>query len=147
MLKQQIQDDMKSAMKAGNKKLLGITRLILAAIKQREVDERVEMDDVQVLSILDKMVKQRRESIAQFQKAERVDLIEQESFEIEVCQRYLPTALSEQEIVELIEQAVADTKAAGPKDMGKVMGWLKPRIQGRADGGIVSVKVKARLNN
>jgi len=147
MLKQQIQDDMKTAMKAGDKKLLGTIRLILAAIKQREVDERVEMDDTQILSILDKMIKQRRESIVQFQKAERSDLVAQETFEIEVCQRYLPAALSEQEIVALIEQAVVATQAAGPKDMGKVMAWVKPHIQGRADGGAVSAKVKARLQH
>lgn len=147
MLKQQIQEDMKTAMKAGNKQLLGIIRLILAAIKQREVDERIEMDDTQVLSILDKMIKQRRESITQFEKAGRSDLVAQEAFEIEVCQRYLPVALTPEEIITLIEQAITETAATNAKDMGKVMGWLKPRIQGRADGGMVSAKVKTRLNS
>jgi hypothetical protein len=146
MLKEQIQDDMKTAMKAGDKRRLGIIRLILAAIKQREVDERIEMDDQQVLAILDKMLKQRRESITQFQHAKRDDLVAQETFEIEVCQQYLPAALSQAEIADLIEQAITQTVAAGAKDMGKVMGWLKPHIQGRADGKAVSIQVKTRLS-
>lgn len=146
MLKQQIQDDMKTAMKAGEKRRLGTIRLILAAIKQREVDERIEVNDAQVTSILDKMIKQRRESIAQFQKAQRTDLIEQETFEIEICQKYLPTALSVEEIATLIEQAINATQATNNKDMGKVMNWLKPHIQGRADSSTVGAKVKARLS-
>lgn len=146
MLKQRIQDDMRTAMKAGEKRRLGTIRLILAAIKQREVDERIEMDDTQVTSILDKMIKQRRESIAQFQKAQRADLIEQEVFEIEVCQQYLPAVLSVEEIAGLIEQAIDAVQAVNAKDMGKVMSWLKPHIQGRADSSVVSAKVKARLS-
>jgi uncharacterized protein len=145
MLKQQIQDDMKTAMKAGDKRRLGVIRLILAAIKQREVDERIELDDTQVLAVLDKMVKQRRDSITQFEKAGRTDLVEQEGFEVEVCQGYLPAALSAQEVAALIEQAVAETGASGVKDMGRIMGWLKPKVQGRADVGVVSAQVKSRL--
>jgi hypothetical protein len=145
MLKQKIQDDMKSAMKAGDKQRLGIIRLILAAIKQREVDERIEMDDQQILVILDKMLKQRRESITQFQRAKRDDLVAQETFEVEVCQQYLPAALSLAELADLIEQAITQTEALGAKDMGKVMAWLKPHIQGRADSKAVSVQVKTRL--
>ncbi len=145
MLKQQIQDDMKSAMKTGDKTRLGTIRLILAAIKQREVDERIELDDQQVLAILDKMVKQRRDAIAQFEIAKRDDLVKKETFEIEVCQKYLPEALSTDAIASLIEQAIAATGASSPKDMGKIMGWLKPIIQGRADGKTVSSQVKTRL--
>jgi len=145
MLKQQIQDDMKTAMRAGDKRRLGIIRLILAAIKQREVDERILLDDVQILAVLDKMVKQRRDSITQFEKGGRGDLVDQEAFEVGVCQGYLPAALGSEEIAALIEQAVAETEAAGVKDMGKVMAWLKPRIQGRADAGAVSAQVRGRL--
>lgn len=146
MLKQKIQDDMKTAMKAGDKRRLGVIRLILAAVKQREVDERIVLDDQQILAILDKMVKQRRESQTQFQNAGRMDLADQETFEIEVCQKYLPVALSVEEIQALVEQAIAETTASEPKDMGKVMKWLKPHIQGRADGKVVSTQVKAQLN-
>jgi hypothetical protein len=147
MLRQRIQEDMKTAMKAGDKQRLGVIRLILAAIKQREVDERIELDDQQVLTVLDKMVKQRRESVVQFAKANRTDLVDQENFEIGVCQHYLPAALEQAEITALIEQAITATGAAGPKEMGKVMGWLKPHIQGRADSGAVSAAVKGRLGN
>jgi len=146
MLKQQIQEDMKTAMKAGDKRRLGVIRLILAAIKQREVDERITLDDPQVLAVLDKMVKQRRDALAQFEKAGRSDLVDQESFEVGVCQDYLPSALDAAEIAALIEQAVAESGAVGVKDMGKVMGWLKPRIQGRADAGLVSTQVRGRLS-
>jgi hypothetical protein len=145
MLKQRIQDDMKIAMKAGEKRRLGVIRLILAAIKQREVDERISLDDPQVLAVLDKMVKQRREAIAQFEKAGRGDLVDQEAFEVQVCQGYLPAALDAEEILALIGQAIAETGAAGVKDMGRVMGWLKPHIQGRADTAAVSGQVRARL--
>jgi hypothetical protein len=145
MLKQRIQDDMKIAMKAGEKRRLGVIRLILAAIKQREVDERISLDDPQVLAVLDKMVKQRREAIAQFEKAGRGDLVDQEAFEVQVCQGYLPAALDAEEILALIGQAIAETGAAGVKDMGRVMGWLKPHIQGRADTASVSGQVRARL--
>jgi uncharacterized protein YqeY len=147
MLKQRIQDDMKGAMKGGDKRKLGVIRLIMAAIKQREVDERIELDDDQVLAVLDKMVKQRRDSIEQYEKAGRDKLAEQEKFEIEILQEYLPEALSEEEIADLIKQAMADTGAESMKDMGKVMGQLKPKLQGRADMGAVSAKIKQLLGS
>jgi uncharacterized protein YqeY len=145
MLKQRIQDDMKTAMKAAEKRKLGTIRLILAAIKQREVDERRELDDAQVLVVLDKMVKQRRDSIEQYVKAGREDLAEQERYEVGVCQEYLPEALGEDELIALVDAAIAATGAASMKDMGKVMGQVKPKAQGRADMGAVSKMVKARL--
>ena len=145
MLKARIRDDMKAAMKGGEKRRLGIIRLILAGIKQREVDERVELDDSQVLAVLDKMVKQRRDSISQYEKAQRTDLIEQEAFEIEVLKEYLPEALSEQEIATLITDVIAESGAESMRDMGKVMGLVKPQVQGRADVGKVSGLVKQRL--
>jgi uncharacterized protein YqeY len=146
MLKQRLHDDMKAAMKAGDKQRLGVIRLINAAIKQREVDDRVELDDTQVLAVLDKMVKQRRDSIAQYEQAGRDDLAAQEAFEVEVCQQYLPAALGDSEIDVMIDAAVASTGAAGMRDMGKVMSILKPQMQGRADMAAVSARVKARLN-
>jgi uncharacterized protein YqeY len=146
MLKRRIQDDMKAAMKGGDKRRLGAIRLILAAIKQREVDERVELDDTQTLAVLDKMVKQRRDSLSQYEQAGRSELAQQEAFEIDVCGSYLPEALGETEVAKLIEQALAATGASSGKDMGKVMGWLKPKLQGRADMGVASAKVRARLN-
>ena len=145
MLSQRIREDMKTAMKAGDKRRLGVIRLILAAIKQREVDERIELDDSQTLAVLDKMVKQRRDSIEQFEKAGRNELAEQESFEIDVLQAYMPEALSEEEIDAMIAEAISGTGAASLRDMGKVMGQLKPKIQGRADMGAVSAMVKQRL--
>ena len=145
MLKQRIQDDMKSAMKGGDKRRLGAVRLVLAAIKQREVDERIELNDEQVLAVLDKMVKQRRDSLDQYQQAGREDLAEQEQFEIEVLQGYLPEALSAEEIDTLIAEAIAATGAESMRDMGKVMGQLKPQLQGRADIGAVSALVKQKL--
>ena len=145
MLKQRIQDDMKSAMKDGDKRRLGAVRLVLAAIKQREVDERIELNDEQVLAVLDKMVKQRRDSLDQYQQAGREDLAEQEQFEIEVLQGYLPEALSAEEIDTLIAEAIAATGAESMRDMGKVMGQLKPQLQGRADIGAVSALVKQKL--
>ncbi|MBK1621104.1 glutamyl-tRNA amidotransferase [Lamprobacter modestohalophilus] len=145
MLKARLQADMKAAMKAGDKARLGVIRLINAAIKQREVDERVELDDTQVLVVLDKMLKQRRDSVTQYQDAGREDLAAQERFEIQVCQEYMPAALSEDEIAALITAAIADTGAAGMKDMGKVMAALKPKLQGRADMAAVSAKIKAKL--
>ncbi len=145
-LKERITEDMKSAMRSGDKRRLGVIRLLQAAIKQREVDERIEaLDDDQVIATLDKMVKQRRESISQYEKAGRTDLAEQEQFEITVLQEYLPAALSEAEIDALIESAIAETGASSIKDMGKVMGKLKPQMQGRADMGAVSARIKARL--
>ncbi|QGU33981.1 GatB/YqeY domain-containing protein [Thermochromatium tepidum] len=145
MLKSRIQDDMKTAMKAGDKPRLGVIRLILAAIKQREVDERIELDDTQTLAVLDKMVKQRRDSIGQYERAGREDLAEVERFEIGVIQGYLPAALTEAEIAALVEEAVAASGAATLSDMGKVMNLLRPRVQGRADMGAVSALVKQRL--
>jgi len=145
MLKQRLQDDMKAAMKAGDKRRLGVVRLINAAIKQREVDERVELDDTQVLVVLDKMLKQRRDSIAQYEQAGREDLAAQEHFEVEVCQAYMPAALAEDEIAGLIAEAIDSTGASGMQDMGKVMALLKPKLQGRADMAAVSKQIKAKL--
>jgi uncharacterized protein len=145
MLKQHIQGDMKSALKAGDKRRLGVVRLILAAIQQREVDERVELDDTQVLAVLDKMVKQRRDSVGQYSAAGREDLAEVERYEIEVCQGYLPQALTETEIAALIDAAIAATGAAGMKDMSKVMAQIRPQAQGRADMGAISALIKQRL--
>lgn len=145
MLKQRLQGDMKAAMKAGEKRKLGIIRLMLAAIKQREVDERIELDDTQVIAVLDKMLKQRRDSIEQYTKANREDLAEQERYEVGICQQYMPAALGEDELIALVNQAIVDTGAASMKDMGKVMGQVKPKAQGRADMGAVSKLVKERL--
>ncbi|HEB95335.1 MAG TPA: GatB/YqeY domain-containing protein [Sedimenticola thiotaurini] len=147
MLKQRIQDDMKAAMKGGDKRRLGAVRLALAAIKQREVDERIELDDSQVLAVLDKMVKQRRDSIEQYQKAGRDELAEQEQYEIGVLQEYLPEALGEEEIAALVEEAIGESGASTMRDMGRVMGLLKPKLQGRADMGAVSALVRKRLGS
>jgi uncharacterized protein YqeY len=147
MLKAQIQSDMKTALKAGDKTRLGVIRLILAAIKQREVDERIELDDSQVLAVLDKMVKQRRDSIEQFGAANRQDLVDVERFEVEVIQGYLPAALTEAEIAALVESAVAESGASAMCDMGKVMAVLRPQVQGRAAMGAVSALVKRRLGS
>ena len=145
-LRDQLTADMKDAMRAKDKERLGTVRLILAAIKQREVDERIELDDTQVLVVLDKMVKQRRDSIKQYRDAGREELAAVEESEIAVIQAYLPAALSDEEINTLIDEAVAASGAAGMQDMGKVMGQLKPKLQGRADMGQVSGKIKARLS-
>jgi len=144
-IKDRLQQDMKDAMRARDKARLATIRLILAAIKQREVDERIELDDAQVIAVLDKMVKQRRESIAQFEKAARDDLIAQENSELEVIIPYLPAALSEAEINALVDAALSATGAATLRDMGKVMAELKPKLAGRADMGAVSALIKARL--
>lgn len=144
-LKPQIQEAMKSAMKAGEKERLSAIRLMLAAVKQVEVDERRELGDADVLAVLDKMLKQRRESIAQYESAGREDLAARERFEIEVIQQFLPAPLSEAEIEALIGQAIAETGANDIKGMGKVMGWLKPKLQGRADIAAVSATVKGHL--
>jgi len=141
-----IREDMKLAMKAKEKEKLGVIRLILAAIKQKEVDERIELDDTQVLQLLDKMVKQRRDSIDAFDKAGRDDLSLVEQKEMLIIQDYLPQQLSESEIDQLIDQAIIDTAAQGMKDMGKVMGILRPQLQGRADVGAASGKIKAKLS-
>lgn len=147
MLRIQLQDEMKAAMKSGDKRRLGVIRLILAAIKQREVDERIELDDTQVLAVLDKMVKQRRDSVEQFEKAGRTELADQEKYEIGVIQEYLPAQLSEDEISALITEAISATGAQSMKDMGKVMGMLKPKLQGRADMGAVSGLIKQNLSS
>jgi uncharacterized protein YqeY len=144
-LKNRITEDMKSAMRAKDTARLGTVRLLLAAMKQKEVDERVELTDADVLAIIDKMVKQRRESIAQFEKAARNDLAEAEKAEIGVLSGYLPQQFSEAEVGEAIAAAIVETGAAGAKDMGKVMGLLKPRLAGRTDMGKVSGLVKAKL--
>lgn len=144
-LKARIQADMKAAMRSGDKPRLGVIRLILAAIKQREVDERIELDDTQILVVLDKMLKQRRESLGMYEQAGRADLANQESFEISIVQTYLPQPLSATEIESLIASAIAETGASGIKDMGKVMAILKPQLQGRADMGAVSAQIKAQL--
>lgn len=144
-LKQRLIEDMKTALKAGDKRRLGIIRLINAAIKQREVDERIELDDSQVLAVLDKMIKQRRDSVTQYEAAGREDLADQERYEIGVCQEYLPAALNEAEITALIESALVASGATSVKEMGKVMAILKPQVQGRADVGAVSSLVKKRL--
>ncbi|WP_456413914.1 GatB/YqeY domain-containing protein [Thiolapillus sp.] len=145
-LKQRITDDMKAAMKSGDKPRLGVIRLILAAIKQIEVDERIALDDARVLSVLDKMVKQRRDSIAQYESAGRSELADQERFEIGIIQEYLPQQLSDDEISALIDEVMAATGAASMKDMGKIMGMLKPKLQGRADMGAVSARIKQKLS-
>ena len=144
-LKARIQQDMKDAMRAADKPRLATIRLILAAIKQKEVDERKELDDVEVTLVLEKMVKQRRESISQFEKAGRTDLVDQETAELAVIQPYLPEPLNESELNTLIDEALAQSGAASVRDMGKVMALLKPGIQGRADMSAVSALIKARL--
>ena len=146
MLKAQIIDDMKAAMKGGEKVRLGVIRLITAAIKQREVDERIELDDEQVLIVLDKMVKQRRDSIQQYTDAGREDLAAIEQAEVEIIQAYLPAALSEDEIAAIVVAAIAQTGASSMADMGKVMGIVKPQVQGRGDMGAVSGIVKQKLS-
>lgn len=144
-LKQRIQEDMKAAMKAGAKERLGVIRLVLAAIKQVEVDGRIVLDDAQVTTVLDKMLKQRRDSIAQYTAAGRTDLADVESAEVAVIQEYMPQALTEEEIQALVGQAIAETGAVGIAGMGKVMAWLKPKMQGRADMGAVSALIKSKL--
>jgi uncharacterized protein len=144
-LKERITEDMKSAMRAGEKERLATIRLALAAIKQREVDERISLDDVQVLAVLEKMIKQRREAIAQFETGGRADLVAKENAEIAVLKGYLPAQLSEGEIDALIAKAIAATGAASIKDMGKVMAVVKPEAQGRADMGALSARIKQKL--
>ena len=145
-LKTRLQDDMKSSMKSGNKERLGVIRLMLSAIKQIEVDERIELDSDRITAVLDKMAKQRRESIAQFEKAGRDDLTAIEQAELEIILEFLPEALSEAEINDLVEQSINATGATTLKDMGKLMGMLKPQLQGRADMGKVSQLIKSRLS-
>jgi hypothetical protein len=137
---------MKSAMRAKEKQRLGAIRLILAAIKQREVDERISLDDAQVIAALDKMLKQRRDSLEHYEQADRQDLVEQERFEIKLIQEYLPQPLSEAELTDLIETAIKEINAVSIKELGKVMASLKPKVQGRADMKALSAKVKQRLS-
>ncbi|HDS1103124.1 GatB/YqeY domain-containing protein [Stenotrophomonas maltophilia] len=144
-MKQQLTDDMKAAMKAGEKHKLGVIRLINAAIKQREVDERIELDDTAVIAVLDKMVKQRKDSVSQYEAAQREDLAEIERAEIVVIEAYLPAKMGEAEIVAAIQAAIAETGASGAADMGKLMGALKPKLAGQADMGLVSKLVKQAL--
>jgi uncharacterized protein YqeY len=145
-LKQQISDDMKNAMRAKETARLGAIRLLLAAMKQREVDERIELSDADILAIIDKMLKQRRDSISQYEAAGRQDLADVEKFEMSVLQTYMPQQLSEAEIEALLTQAIASCGAASPQDMGKVMAILKPQLAGRADVAKVSGLVKAKLS-
>ena len=144
-LKARITEDMKAAMKGGDKPRLGVIRLILAALKQREVDERIVLDDAQVLGALEKMLKQRRDSITQYEAAQREDLAAQERFEVGVIEAYLPAQLGEAELDALVAQCIGDAGASSPRDMGKVMTLLKERAAGRADMGVLSQRVKAKL--
>ncbi len=144
-LKTRLTDDMKAAMKSGDKHSLGVIRLINAGIKQREVDERIELDDTAVIAVLDKMIKQRRDSVSQFEAANREDLAQVEREEIVVIERYVPAKMGEAEILAAIDTAIAETGATGPADMGKLMGPLKAKLAGQADMGQVSVLVKKRL--
>ncbi len=145
MLKPRIQDDMKAALKAGEKRRLGAIRLILAAVKQKEVDERREMSDEDILVVLDKMIKQRRESIAQYEIAKRADLVEQENFELDIIKGYMPTALGQEDLEALIAGAISAVGAQSMRDMSKVMAVLKPQVQGRADMAAVSARIKQWL--
>jgi len=145
-LKNRLQDDMKTALKSKDKDRLGTIRLILAAVKQREVDERINLDDAAIITVLDRMAKQRRESISQFQNAGRTDLADKEEFELAVIQSYLPAALSDAELDQLIEAAMTESGASSIRDMGKVMALIKPKAQGRADMTALSARVKARLS-
>jgi len=144
-LKQQLTDDMKAAMKGGEKDRLGVIRLVNAAIKQREVDERIVLDDAQVLAVLEKMLKQRKDSVTQYEGAGREDLASIERYEIGVIQAYLPAQLSAAEVEAIIVKAIADSGAASAKDMGKVVGLIKPQVAGRADMGQISQLVKQKL--
>jgi len=146
-LKERLQEDMKAALRAKEKQRLGTIRLIHAAIKQREIDERVSLDDTQVVVVLDKMLKQRRDSFTQYEQAGRQDLADQEAFEIAVIQAYLPQPLTEEELTVMLKQALADSQASSIKDLGKVMGLLKPQLQGRADMRKVSEQVKQLLTD
>jgi len=144
-LKQQLTDDMKAAMKGGEKDRLGVIRLVNAAIKQREVDERIVLDDAQVLAVLEKMLKQRKDSVTQYEGAGREDLASIERYEIGVIQAYLPAQLSAAEVEAIVVKAIADSGAASAKDMGKVVGLIKPQVAGRADMGQISQLVKQKL--
>jgi uncharacterized protein YqeY len=144
-LKLQITEDMKTAMRAKDSARLGAIRLLQAAIKQREVDERIELSDTEVISVIEKMLKQRRDSISAYESANRTDLADIEKYEVSVLQEYLPQQLTEAEILSILDQVVADTGAAGVKDMGKVMAAIKPLVAGKADMGKISGLIKTRL--
>jgi uncharacterized protein len=144
-LKQQLTEDMKTAMRGGDKHRLGVIRLVLAAIKQREVDERIELDDAQTLAVLEKMLKQRKDSVTQYVAASREDLAEVERAEMVVIEGYLPAKLSDEEVEAIITAAIAETGASSARDMGKVVGVVKAKAAGRADMGQVSARIKARL--
>ena len=144
-LKIRITDEVKSAMRSKDKDRLLVLRLILSAVKQIEVDERIELDDQRMIAVLDKLSKQHRDSIAQYGKAEREDLVEKEQFQLNIVQEYLPTALSDEELAQMISAAIIETGANGIQDMGKVMGILKAKAQGRADMGKLSAQVKSQL--
>ena len=144
-LKDRLTEDMKTAMRSGDKERLGTVRMALAAIKQREVDERVSLDDAQVLAVLEKMIKQRREAITQFQAGKRADLVAKESAEVALLQQYLPAQMGDAEIDALIQEAIAATGASSMKDMGKVMAAVKPKAQGRTDLGALSARIKQKL--
>lgn len=145
-LKQQINDDMKAAMRAKETARLGAIRLLLSAMKQREVDERIELGDIDIISIIEKMIKQRRESIAQYEAANRLELADAEKFEISVLQTYMPQAMSEAEVATAVTEAIAASGAQSPQEMGKVIALLKPKLAGRADMSKVSLLVKASLS-
>ena len=145
-LKERIQDELKAARRAGYKERLGTIRMILAGIKQREVDERIQLDDAQVISVLEKMIKSRKESLVHFQAGGRQDLIDKETAEINLIQPYLPAQLSDAEIDALIAEAIAATGASSVKDMGKAMGLIKSKAQGKADMAVVGAKLKAKLS-
>ncbi|MBI3915671.1 MAG: GatB/YqeY domain-containing protein [Betaproteobacteria bacterium] len=147
LLKPRINDDLKTAMRAGDARRRDALRLLLAALKQREVDERKELADGDIIAVIDKMLKQRRDSIAQFEKGGRQDLADAEKFELEVLQAYMPQALSDAEIAAAVVAAMSDTGAAGPTDMGRVMAALKAKLAGRADMGKVSALVKSKLTS
>jgi len=144
-LKERITEDMKSAMRSGEKERLGTVRMILAGVKQREVDERIQLDDAQVMSVLEKMIKMRKESVVQFQAGGRTDLVDKENAEIALISSYLPAQLSDAELDALIAEAIASTGAASIKDMGKAMGVIKAKAAGRADMATVGAKLKAKL--
>jgi uncharacterized protein len=145
-LRDQVNEDMKNAMRSREAERLGALRLLLAAMKQREVDERITLDDAGVVAVIEKMIKQRRDSIAQYEKAQRQDLADKEKFEISVLEKYLPQALSAAEVEAIVAEAVSSSGAKGAADMGKVMALVKPRVAGRADMGKVSALVKSKLS-
>ena len=145
-LKKSITDDMKSAMKAKDRQALKAVRMILEAIKKKEIDERIELDDAQVMTVIQKMVKQRKDSISQFSDAGRTDLVEIEEAELEIINNYMPEQLSDEEVESVVDRAINDSGANSMKDMGKLMGMLKPRLQGKADMSIVSQLIKSRLS-